>query len=253
MATTGNTPPEKKLARFLGWFSLALGVPQVLAPRAVNRTIGVEDDSGSRAWQRVVGMRELGAAAGILPTGRPPAGWLWARVAGDIEDLALLSYALANKSKRRGRTIAATASVVGVTAADVYTAIRLDQQTPEIAKQIRVATTIRRDRGEVHDRWNHFQGELDWSKDASLRFVDAPGDRGTEIHVVIEPGGPLARIRGSIKAESVQHDLRRFKQIVETGQVVRSEGTPDGPSAVRLIKQRPAQPLQATGAGRSGS
>jgi hypothetical protein len=223
----------------------------MVAPGLVNRLIGVEDDWKSRAWQRIVGARELGAAAGILPTRRPPAAWLWARVAGDAKDLALLGYALANKSEHPGRTIAATASVAGVTAADVFTALRLDQQTPEIAKQIRVAATIRRERGEVHDRWLMFQEDLGWSREASVRFTDAPGDRGTEIHVVIEPPGPLARLRGAIKEETVHEDLRRLKQIMETGQVVRSEGTPDGPSPSALLKQRPAQPL--VGAGRSQS
>jgi hypothetical protein len=240
---TQPTSPETKVARALGAFSLGLGVPQVLAPGAVNRAIGVEDDAKSRAWQRMVGLRELAAAAGILPATRPPSGWLWARVAGDLEDLLLLRTALANKSKGRARTVAATASVIGVTAADVWTTIRLEQQTPEIAKLIRVAATIRREREEVHDRWLTFREDLDWPKDAAVRFTDAPGDRGTEIHVVIEPGGPVARLRGAIKAEAVQQDLRRLKQIMETGQVVRSEATPDGPTAAALIKQRPAQPL----------
>src|SRR4051794_7068875 len=81
--------PESDLTRFLGWFSLGLGVPQTVTPQRVNRLIGVRDDRASRTWQRIVGVRELAAAAGIFSRPRP-AGWLWARVAGDIEDLALL-------------------------------------------------------------------------------------------------------------------------------------------------------------------
>ena len=38
--------------------------------------------------------------------------------------------------------------------------------------------------------------------------------------------------------------LRHFKQQVETGEVPRSEGTPEGESVGRKFKQRPAQPLE---------
>jgi hypothetical protein len=41
----------------------------------------------------------------------------------------------------------------------------------------------------------------------------------------------------------VKDDLRRFKQVVETGIVPRSEGSPEGELAERKLKQRPAQPL----------
>jgi hypothetical protein len=47
-------------------------------------------------------------------------------------------------------------------------------------------------------------------------------------------GEPLAKVKD---------DLRRFKQHVETGVIARSEGTPEGESADRKLKQRPAQPL----------
>ena len=41
--------------------------------------------------------------------------------------------------------------------------------------------------------------------------------------------------------------VRRFKQLLETGEVVRSEGSPGGTSARGQLKQRPAQPLGAAG------
>ena len=43
--------------------------------------------------------------------------------------------------------------------------------------------------------------------------------------------------------EQIRDDLRRFKQLLETGEVVRSEASPEGTSAVNLASQRPAQPL----------
>ena len=56
--------PEVALVPFLGWFSLGLGVAQIAAPQAVARLIGLRDDDRSRLWMRVVGVRELAAAAG---------------------------------------------------------------------------------------------------------------------------------------------------------------------------------------------
>jgi uncharacterized membrane protein len=83
-----------------------------------------------------------------------------------------------------------------------------------------------------------------------VRFVDAPGDRGTEIHVDMQysaPGGPFgeaaAKLFGEEPEQQTKDDLRRFKQVMETGEVVRSEGSPEGSLARRLVKQRPAQPL----------
>ncbi len=80
---------------------------------------------------------------------------------------------------------------------------------------------------------------------------DAPGDRGTEIHVDLEgstSGGKLGevvqKLVGSAPLAKVKDDLRHFKQRVETGEVPRSDGSPEGERAERKLKQRPAQPLE---------
>jgi hypothetical protein len=61
------------------------------------------------------------------------------------------------------------------------------------------------------------------------------------------PGGGLgdvvARLFGEEPEQQVRDDLRRFKQVIETGEVVTSEGTPDGTKTGRLFKQREAQPV----------
>jgi uncharacterized membrane protein len=83
-----------------------------------------------------------------------------------------------------------------------------------------------------------------------VRFRTAPGGRGTEVHVELtyEPpagrlGATVARLLGDEPQQQISDDLRRFKQVIETGEVVRSDGTPEGPDARRLLRQRPAQPL----------
>ena len=38
-------------------------------------------------------------------------------------------------------------------------------------------------------------------------------------------------------------DLRRCKQLLEVGEIVRTDGSPDGLRSQRLVAQRPAQPV----------
>lgn len=75
------------------------------------------------------GLRELAAGLGVGSSSQP-GSWLWARVAGDAVDLALLGTVLARHPARRTRTLAATAAVLSVTAADVMTARRASRDEP---------------------------------------------------------------------------------------------------------------------------
>ena len=119
--------------------------------------------------------------------------------------------------------------------------------------RVKAAITVRRPQSELERLWQELKGREDviahLDDDSAVRFVPAPGDRGTEIHVDLEtsqPGGVVgARLKkafGEDPEQNVKDDLRRFKQVVETGEVVRSDGTPEGQNAGRHIKQRPAQP-----------
>ncbi|SRX93179.1 putative cyclase/dehydrase [Saccharothrix espanaensis DSM] [Mycobacterium shimoidei] len=83
----------------------------------------------------------------------------------------------------------------------------------------------------------------------SVEFKAAPGGRGTEVRVVISyrlPGGALGKAVGTLFGESadqqVNDDLRRFKQLLETGEVMRSDGSPEGTAASRQMHQHSAQP-----------
>jgi uncharacterized membrane protein len=85
---------------------------------------------------------------------------------------------------------------------------------------------------------------------AQVTFAPAPGDRGTEIHVTVEPSAPggkvgevVGKVRGAMPRAKAMDELRRFKQRVETGVIVRSDGVPEGELAERKLHQRPAQPL----------
>jgi len=78
----------RSLARGLGWYSLALGAAELLAPRTVARAAGLE--GSSRALVRLYGLREIACGIGILMS-RNPAPYVWARVGGDVLDLATVA------------------------------------------------------------------------------------------------------------------------------------------------------------------
>jgi uncharacterized membrane protein len=66
----------------------------------------------------------------------------------------------------------------------------------------------------------------------TVRFKDAPGNRGTEVLVELRyepPGGKvgalIAKLFGEEPEQQVKGDLRRFKQVMETGEIVHSDAS----------------------------
>jgi hypothetical protein len=125
----------------------------------------------------------------------------------------------------------------------------------------KAAITINRPRQDVERLWQSSDHRPEYiaGADAAVSFTDAPGDRGTEVHVDLHqdaPGGKvgeaLQKVTGSEPLAKVKDDLRRFKQLVETGVIARSEGVPEGELAERKLKQRPAQPLDEAEAEKAG-
>jgi hypothetical protein len=107
---------ERKLAGVLGWFSIGLGLAEVVAARSLGRFLGAENRS---RLVRLFGAREIATGVGILSRERR-APWLWARVGGDVLDLAALCSALAADNRKKGRVAFAAAAVAAVTALDIY-------------------------------------------------------------------------------------------------------------------------------------
>jgi uncharacterized membrane protein len=116
-------------------------------------------------------------------------------------------------------------------------------------------STVRWDAEIVEDRedevisWRSVGG-ADVENTGSVRFRDAAGGRGTEIVVDLRyrpPGGKagalVAKLLGEEPNQQLRDDLRRFKQVIELGEVVRSEGSPAGQSTRQQLAQRPAQPV----------
>ncbi len=229
------------------------------------------------------------AGVGIL-TGQPRP-WVWARVAGDLMDLALLGMAFNARNADRDRVAMATASVVGITALDLYAACDLSRQGAYAGRASRrpnMLTTksvvVNREPDEVYGFWRDFtrfpqfmlhldavrdlgNGRSRWrakgpggkaiewdaevthdrpneligwrslpgadvDNEGSVRFERAPGGRGTLVRVNLryDPpagalGGAVATLMNAEPGQQVSDDLRRFKQLLETGEVVRSDAS----------------------------
>ena len=155
---------SERLALGLGCFSLALGVAEMVAPRALARLIGARPTDTTDSTLRAFGFREIASGIAIL---REPdrARWLWSRVSGDAIDLSFLGTAMASDDNDRGRLIAATAAVAGVTLLDILAARALHRDPTEprratmSTRQVRVeqVTTINKPIEEVYAFWRNFE------------------------------------------------------------------------------------------------
>jgi uncharacterized membrane protein len=290
-----NLPASRRadrLAHGLGWFSIGLGVAQIIAPRRMSRLIGVKDADGNKALMRAVGMREIAAGIGLLSDPKPT-GFAAARVAGDVMDLAMLANALTTPENDHRRTAFATAAVIGVGLLDVLASEELATTVPRVTHpgragsglRIRKSVTVNRPVEEVYGFWRNFEnlpqfmqhlervrntGEgrshwkarspadaaaVEWdvevvedraneliawrilgvseiSGTGRVRFVTAPGERGTEVHAEFEyapPGGAVgakvARFLRDVPGVKLENELNLLKQIMETGEIVHSDSS----------------------------
>ncbi len=85
--------------------------------------------------------------------------------------------------------------------------------------------------------WRTLEG-ADVASAGSVHFEPAPGGRGTVVRVSLKydpPGGRLgaavAKLFGENPEQQIDDDLRRFKQLMETGEIATTEGQPSGRSA----------------------
>jgi hypothetical protein len=244
---------KDSLARFLGWFSVGLGTVQAAAPRALCTVVGASTKGKAPTIMRLMGLRELAHGVGILARPRP-AMWLWSRVAGDALDLGLLGLNAARRPDGRRRTAFAIVNVLALAVPDVREARHLSrrQGEPRSGKLVRKAVTINRSREEVEQRWRTTElAERIEAAGASVRFDEAPGDRGTELAVEFvhdPPAGDLGAVFEKVTARDLAtrlaDELRLLKQQLETGEIVRSDSTPDGHRLSQHLTQRAAQPLE---------
>jgi len=117
----------QSLNRGIAFFSVGLGLAELLAPRQLAKFIGVDEDNENLL--RLLGLRELGSGIGLMQGS--PRVFLWSRVGGDAIDLGLLAAALNGKRRNRGRVWGAIAAVAGVTALDIAAAVLASRNPAE--------------------------------------------------------------------------------------------------------------------------
>ncbi|MHC5936669.1 SRPBCC family protein [Nostoc sp.] len=93
---------------------------------------------------------------------------------------------------------------------------------------------ILEDRENEFISWASVEG-ADVDNSGFVRFKKAPGDRGTEVKIVLEynpPGGALgatvAKLFGEEPEQQIGDELRRFKMLMEAGEIATTEGQPRG-------------------------
>jgi uncharacterized membrane protein len=282
VATPGENKTEMRLARGLGWFSIGLGMAELLAPSAVGRLVGARNHRG---LIRFYGVRELAAGVGILAA-RRPGPWLWSRVAGDVVDLASLGKTLTSAHRGHGRAAFGIASVAAVTALDVICAQRLTEESGWAQARAEASAVVNRPPEECYSFWRNFENlpqfmtylesvrvrgdnrshwiadvaglKVEWdaeiendipnqqiawrslansdvSHSGSVEFARAPGGRGTIVRVRMDygdvpqaMGAAAAAIVGKNPEQMIWKELRRFKQVMETGEVITTDGQPAG-------------------------
>jgi hypothetical protein len=114
----------RNVSHTLGLASIGIGVTELAAPRFVENLLGLEDEPEQRGILQVLGVRELMHGIGLLTathSNRRPVPSLWARVAGDVLDTALLGVA-AMKTKRPASFALVAAAVAAIGIADLYAA-----------------------------------------------------------------------------------------------------------------------------------
>lgn len=76
----------------------------------------------------------------------------------------------------------------------------------------------------------HSTGDAQFPNQGLVQFSDAPADRGTELKIIVDyypPGGAAgkaaAKLLRGVNAQQVEEDLKRLKQLLETGEVATAE------------------------------
>jgi hypothetical protein len=120
--------PAMRASRLLGWVSFAVGAAELLAPKKVARAVGMNEDQA--LLLRACGARQMATGVGAHSVYPVPA--LWARMGGDLADMAILAVAARRSEGGRGKgPWIAVAAVGGLAVVSAVVASRLTAETAE--------------------------------------------------------------------------------------------------------------------------
>jgi hypothetical protein len=125
-----------QLDRGLGWFSVSLGVAELIAGGRLARWLGTQ---GHEPLIRAYGVREILSGVGTLSVGKTVG--LWSRVGGDALDIVTLATGLREDNPKKGNVGLAMAAVIGVTLLDLYCAQELSKRKRRPDQPVRTTAT----------------------------------------------------------------------------------------------------------------
>ncbi|MFC0103658.1 SRPBCC family protein [Sphingopyxis terrae] len=103
-------------------------------------------------------------------------------------------------------------------------------------------SVVREEDGELI-AWRSGAGS-DIDTEGRVRFVDAPGERGTRVTLVVAykpplgtPGRIAAKLLRREPEIQARHDLKRFKMLMETGEIATSARRRDATRAARMAEK----------------
>jgi uncharacterized membrane protein len=225
---------DQQLAQALGWFSIGLGVTEILAPRSFGRAIGVGDHP---AVVRMLGMRAIMSGVGLLSE-RKAGTWAWSRVAGDAMDLALLGAATRSADARPERIAMAATAVLGMTALDVYSGQQLSRTSLQMAPtrvQVTHSVTINASPPTVYAFWRNLENLPLFMR--HLVSVTATNDR-TSHWVACAPAGATvewdAEIVEDVDSERLAWRTLPDSEVLHEGTVTFEPAPTDRGTIVRV-------------------
>ena len=237
---------EGRLANGLGWFSIGLGLAEIMAPKGLARLIGVRRDHP--VLFRLLGVREIVSGVGIL-TNHRPAGSVWSRVAGDAMDLSLLGAALLTPGNDANKVAGAMVAVLGVTALDITNAQQLSRPAGQRDGTVRArSVTINRPAEELYRFWRDFQNLPRFM--GHLEAVRVMGDKRSH-WVAKGPAGTTVEWDAEV-TEDVPNELIAWRSLadadVENSGSVRFTTAPGGRGTVVRVELEYNPPGGALGA-----
>ncbi|HOC17475.1 MAG TPA: SRPBCC family protein [Vicinamibacterales bacterium] len=262
-----NTPENRLLLRVLGAREIASG-------------LGIlgRDRQAPWVWSRVAGdamdLVLLGLALGSATSKRRQLGVATAAVAGVAAlDVVAGKRQARHDASRAGFEHVTRSMTVNKPPAEVYGFWRNLENLPRFMKHLRSVTVTGPDRSHwvvqgpagrsvewdaeiVEERpgeflaWRSLPGsQVDHSGWVSFR--PAPGGRGTEVSLRLAYHPPAGRLGSAVAwlfgrepEQQLREDVRRFKQVIETGEIARSDAS-RGLLGMRRAQPGTAQPYPA--------
>jgi uncharacterized membrane protein len=251
------------LGRFVGLGMTGRASPS-RRPDQLQETLVAKPDSKS---SRDNSTAQKALIAGGVAAAAGAAAFLLARKGNPPDDGAIISdvpaWTLA-KARQGAQPIAARTLLIGRPRGELYAAFKQFRRFPDFMENVaavegseqearwtikapagRTVTLVTRLREDIPDRkiaWESLPAS-DIATKGQVEFEDAPCERGTFVSLVMSydpPGGKVGQLAAKLFAREpniqARHDLRRFKQLMETGEVTKNAS----PSARR--HESPTEP-----------